>query len=164
MKGLGHPSKSPSGPFRRAGGHITASMELGHTEAIKRAVMAGLGIAFVSRRAVQDRQRPAGCMRSSSAVYESSGTSISSQRGPDLERACPRIHPGCSSLHTAQPHYLIPQRNKPRTAITASPPREGSCPVRQPSAHHQPSHVEPQAHGKDGREPGADLGLSGLGL
>lgn len=40
--------------LQRAGGHITASMELGHTEAIKQAVMAGLGIAFVSRHAVRD--------------------------------------------------------------------------------------------------------------
>jgi DNA-binding transcriptional LysR family regulator len=40
--------------LQRAGGQINASMELGHTEAIKQAVMAGLGIAFVSRHAVRD--------------------------------------------------------------------------------------------------------------
>jgi len=39
--------------LQRAGGHINASMELGHTEAIKQAVMAGLGVAFVSRHAVR---------------------------------------------------------------------------------------------------------------
>src|SRR5216683_3063641 len=35
------------------GGHIHAFMELGHTEAIKQAVMAGLGVAFVSRHAIR---------------------------------------------------------------------------------------------------------------
>ena len=39
--------------LQRAGGHINASMELGHTEAIKQAVMAGLGVAFVSRHAIR---------------------------------------------------------------------------------------------------------------
>ena len=39
--------------LQRAGGHIKASMELGHTEAIKQAVMAGLGIAFVSIHAIR---------------------------------------------------------------------------------------------------------------
>ena len=39
--------------LQRAGGHIDASMELGHTEAIKQAVMAGLGVAFVSRHAIR---------------------------------------------------------------------------------------------------------------
>jgi DNA-binding transcriptional LysR family regulator len=39
--------------LQQAGGSITASMELGHTEAIKQAVMAGLGVAFVSIHAVQ---------------------------------------------------------------------------------------------------------------
>lgn len=38
--------------LQRAGGHIKASMELGHTEAIKQAVIAGLGIAFVSIHAI----------------------------------------------------------------------------------------------------------------
>jgi DNA-binding transcriptional LysR family regulator len=39
--------------LQRAGGHIKASMELGHTEAIKQAVMVGLGIAFVSIHAIR---------------------------------------------------------------------------------------------------------------
>lgn len=39
--------------IQRAGGHIKASMELGHTEAIKQAVMAGLGVAFVSIHAIR---------------------------------------------------------------------------------------------------------------
>src|SRR5467141_3215060 len=39
--------------LQRAGGHIKASMELGHTEAIKQAVMAGLGVAFVSRHSIR---------------------------------------------------------------------------------------------------------------
>jgi DNA-binding transcriptional LysR family regulator len=39
--------------LQRAGGHIKASMELGHTEAIKQAVIAGLGIAFVSIYAIR---------------------------------------------------------------------------------------------------------------
>src|SRR5712692_6160310 len=39
--------------LQRAGGHIKASMELGHTEAIKQAVIAGLGVAFVSIHAIR---------------------------------------------------------------------------------------------------------------
>src|SRR5438876_1477492 len=39
--------------LQRVGGHIKASMELGHTEAIKQAVIAGLGVAFVSIHAVR---------------------------------------------------------------------------------------------------------------
>jgi DNA-binding transcriptional LysR family regulator len=39
--------------LQRAGGHINVSMELGHTEAIKQAVMVGLGVAFVSRHAIR---------------------------------------------------------------------------------------------------------------
>jgi DNA-binding transcriptional LysR family regulator len=39
--------------LQRAGGHIRSAMELGHTEAIKQAVMAGLGIAFVSIHAIR---------------------------------------------------------------------------------------------------------------
>jgi DNA-binding transcriptional LysR family regulator len=39
--------------LQRAGGHIRSTMELGHTEAIKQAVMAGLGIAFVSIHAIR---------------------------------------------------------------------------------------------------------------
>src|SRR5438046_6016669 len=39
--------------LQRAGGHIKASMELGHTEEIKQAVIAGLGIAFVSIHAIR---------------------------------------------------------------------------------------------------------------
>jgi DNA-binding transcriptional LysR family regulator len=39
--------------LQQAGGHIKASMELGHTEAIKQAVMAGLGVAFVSIHAIR---------------------------------------------------------------------------------------------------------------
>ena len=39
--------------LQRAGRHVKAHMELGHTEAIKQAVMAGLGIAFVSIHAIR---------------------------------------------------------------------------------------------------------------
>lgn len=39
--------------LQRAGAHVATSMELGHTEAIKQAVMAGLGVAFVSVQAIQ---------------------------------------------------------------------------------------------------------------
>lgn len=39
--------------LQRAGAHIKTSMELGHTEAIKQAVMTGLGIAFVSIHAIR---------------------------------------------------------------------------------------------------------------
>jgi DNA-binding transcriptional LysR family regulator len=39
--------------LQQAGGHIRASMELGHTEAIKQAVIVGLGIAFVSIHAIR---------------------------------------------------------------------------------------------------------------
>lgn len=39
--------------LQRAGGNVKAFMELGHTEAIKQAVIAGLGIAFVSIHAIQ---------------------------------------------------------------------------------------------------------------
>ena len=39
--------------LRKAGIPFTAGMQLGHTEAIKQAVMAGLGVAFVSVHAVQ---------------------------------------------------------------------------------------------------------------
>jgi len=39
--------------LHRVGGHIKASMELGHTEAIKQAVIAGLGVAFVSIHAIR---------------------------------------------------------------------------------------------------------------
>ncbi len=39
--------------LQRAGARVGASMELGHTEAIKQAVMAGLGVAFVSVQAVK---------------------------------------------------------------------------------------------------------------
>jgi DNA-binding transcriptional LysR family regulator len=39
--------------LQQAGGSITASMELGHTEAIKQAVMVGLGVAFVSIHAIR---------------------------------------------------------------------------------------------------------------
>lgn len=39
--------------LQRAGARVATSMELGHTEAIKQAVMAGLGVAFVSVQAVK---------------------------------------------------------------------------------------------------------------
>lgn len=39
--------------LQQAGGAITASMELGHTEAIKQGVMVGLGVAFVSIHAIR---------------------------------------------------------------------------------------------------------------
>ncbi len=39
--------------LQHAGAHIKASIELGHTEAIKQAVMAGLGVAFVSIHAIR---------------------------------------------------------------------------------------------------------------
>jgi DNA-binding transcriptional LysR family regulator len=40
--------------LRQAGVTLRPAMELDHTETIKRAVMAGLGVAFVSRHAVED--------------------------------------------------------------------------------------------------------------
>jgi DNA-binding transcriptional LysR family regulator len=40
--------------LRHAGVTVQPAMELDHTETIKRAVMAGLGVAFVSRHAVED--------------------------------------------------------------------------------------------------------------
>jgi DNA-binding transcriptional LysR family regulator len=43
--------------LREAGIAIRPAMELDHTETIKRAVAAGLGIAFVSRYAIQDEVR-----------------------------------------------------------------------------------------------------------
>jgi LysR family transcriptional regulator, low CO2-responsive transcriptional regulator len=43
--------------LRQAGVTLRPAMELDHTETIKRAVMAGLGIAFVSRYAVEDEIR-----------------------------------------------------------------------------------------------------------
>lgn len=43
--------------LREAGITVRPTMELDHTETIKRAVMAGLGIAFVSRYAVEDELR-----------------------------------------------------------------------------------------------------------
>ena len=43
--------------LREAGITVRPAMELDHTETIKRAVMAGLGIAFVSRYAVEDEVR-----------------------------------------------------------------------------------------------------------
>jgi len=43
--------------LREAGITVRPSMELDHTETIKRAVMAGLGIAFVSRYAIEDELR-----------------------------------------------------------------------------------------------------------
>ena len=43
--------------LREAGIAVRPSMELGHTETIKRAVMAGLGIAFVSRYAIDEELR-----------------------------------------------------------------------------------------------------------
>lgn len=43
--------------LRQAGVTLRPAMELDHTETIKRAVMAGLGIAFVSRYAVEDEVR-----------------------------------------------------------------------------------------------------------
>jgi DNA-binding transcriptional LysR family regulator len=39
--------------LHQSGARFGASMELGHTEAIKQAVMAGLGVAFVSIHAVR---------------------------------------------------------------------------------------------------------------
>jgi DNA-binding transcriptional LysR family regulator len=43
--------------LREAGITVRAAMELDHTETIKRAVMAGLGVAFVSRYAIEDEVR-----------------------------------------------------------------------------------------------------------
>ena len=43
--------------LRQAGIAVRPAMELDHTETIKRAVMAGLGIAFVSRYAIEDEVR-----------------------------------------------------------------------------------------------------------
>ena len=43
--------------LREAGITVRPSMELDHTETIKRAVMAGLGIAFVSRYAIEEELR-----------------------------------------------------------------------------------------------------------
>ena len=43
--------------LREAGITVRPTMELDHTETIKRAVMAGLGIAFVSRYAIEDEVR-----------------------------------------------------------------------------------------------------------
>jgi len=43
--------------LREAGITAQPSMELDHTETIKRAVLAGLGIAFVSRYAIEDEVR-----------------------------------------------------------------------------------------------------------
>ena len=43
--------------LRQAGVSFRPAMELDHTETIKRAVMAGLGVAFVSRYAVEDEVR-----------------------------------------------------------------------------------------------------------
>src|SRR6059058_369664 len=43
--------------LREAGITIRPTMELDHTETIKRAVLAGLGIAFVSRYAIEDEVR-----------------------------------------------------------------------------------------------------------
>jgi DNA-binding transcriptional LysR family regulator len=43
--------------LREAGITVRPAMELDHTETIKRAVMAGLGIAFVSRYAIEDEVR-----------------------------------------------------------------------------------------------------------
>jgi len=43
--------------LRQAGVTVHPAMELDHTETIKRAVMAGLGVAFVSRYAVEDELR-----------------------------------------------------------------------------------------------------------
>jgi DNA-binding transcriptional LysR family regulator len=43
--------------LRQAGVTLKPAMELDHTETIKRAVMAGLGVAFVSRYAVEDEVR-----------------------------------------------------------------------------------------------------------
>jgi DNA-binding transcriptional LysR family regulator len=43
--------------LRRSGVMVRPAMELDHTETIKRAVMAGLGIAFVSRYAIDDELR-----------------------------------------------------------------------------------------------------------
>ena len=43
--------------LREAGIAVRSAMELDHTETIKRAVMAGLGMAFVSRYAIEDELR-----------------------------------------------------------------------------------------------------------
>ena len=43
--------------LRQAGVAFQPAMELDHTETVKRAVMAGLGVAFVSRYAVEDETR-----------------------------------------------------------------------------------------------------------
>jgi DNA-binding transcriptional LysR family regulator len=43
--------------LRKAGIAIGATMELDHTETIKRAVMAGLGVAFVSKYAIENELR-----------------------------------------------------------------------------------------------------------
>ena len=43
--------------LREAGITVQPTMELDHTETIKRAVLAGLGIAFVSRYAIEDEVR-----------------------------------------------------------------------------------------------------------
>jgi DNA-binding transcriptional LysR family regulator len=43
--------------LRKAGVAVGATMELDHTETIKRAVVAGLGVAFVSRYAIADELR-----------------------------------------------------------------------------------------------------------
>jgi DNA-binding transcriptional LysR family regulator len=48
--------------LREAGITVRPSMELDHTETIKRAVMAGLGIAFVSRYAIEDELRETDCV------------------------------------------------------------------------------------------------------
>jgi DNA-binding transcriptional LysR family regulator len=49
--------------LRQAGVKFTMAMELDHIEAIKQAVMAGLGIAFVSIYAVAVKSRRDGCLR-----------------------------------------------------------------------------------------------------
>lgn len=43
--------------LRQAGVTVRPAMELDHTETIKRAVIAGLGVAFVSRYAIEDERR-----------------------------------------------------------------------------------------------------------
>jgi len=43
--------------LREAGITVRPTMELDHTETIKRAVLAGLGIAFISRYAIEDEVR-----------------------------------------------------------------------------------------------------------
>jgi DNA-binding transcriptional LysR family regulator len=43
--------------LQQAGVTVKPAMELDHTETIKRAVMAGLGVAFVSRYAIEDEVR-----------------------------------------------------------------------------------------------------------